>query len=206
VDEILGVDGEYIDREILQIPQDCFQAVDLSKPFDLGRVFDLAISLEVAEHLPSESAPVFVESLTRAAPLVLFSAAIPFQGGVHHVNEQWPDKWAGLFRGHDYVPVDFLRKRIWRNDAVEFWYAQNTLLFARSDLVERSSSLKAEFEQTNPDQLCLVHPGQFAYLQNQYAEAVARLQNPLPPSGVREASRLLLVCLKNSLKKRLGFQ
>jgi SAM-dependent methyltransferase len=120
VDEILGVDGEYIDREILQIPQDCFQAVDLSKPFDLGRVFDLAISLEVAEHLPSESAPVFVESLTRAAPLVLFSAAIPFQGGVHHVNEQWPDKWAGLFRGHDYVPVDFLRKRIWRNDAVEF--------------------------------------------------------------------------------------
>jgi SAM-dependent methyltransferase len=203
VDEILGIDGDYVDRGILQIPQDRFQACDLAKPFNIGRVFDLAVSLEVVEHLPPEGAWGFVESLTHLAPAVLFSTAIPFQGGNHHINEQWPDKWAGLFREHDYVPVDFIRKRIWQSDAVEFWYAQNTLLFARLDLVESSSSLKAEFERTNPNQLCLVHPRQYTHLQGQLAEALARPLIP-PPSGIKEASRLLLACIKNSVKKRLG--
>jgi hypothetical protein len=138
----------------------------------------LAVSLEVAEHLPAECAATFVESLTRLAPLVLFSAAIPYQGGNHHINEQWPDKWAEHFREHDYVPVDFIRKRIWQGDAVEFWYAQNTLLFARLSVVESSSSLKAEFERTNPNQLSLVHPKQYTHLQGRLAEALARPQIP----------------------------
>src|SRR5271156_5680740 len=74
VEEILGIDGEYVDRELLQIPEDRFRAVDLTKSFKLGRVFDLAMSLEVAEHLPAECASVFVESLCSLAPAVLFSA------------------------------------------------------------------------------------------------------------------------------------
>ncbi len=194
VEEILGIDGEYVDGELLQIPRDRFQAFDLTKPFSLGRVYDLAISLEVAEHLPADCAAAFVECLTRLAPFVLFSAAIPFQGGDHHVNEQWPDRWAGLFQKHDYVPVDFIRKRVWKNEAVEWWYAQNTLLFVRASLLEGNTALKAEFEQTNPNQLCLVHP-------RQYLSAVA----PAPPStwGVRSASRLLLLSLRNAVRKRV---
>src|SRR5579862_3100091 len=66
----------------------------LDRPFNLGRSFDLAMSFEVAEHLPPDAAKGFVDSLTRLAPLVLFSAAIPFQGGVGHINEQWPEYWA----------------------------------------------------------------------------------------------------------------
>jgi len=198
VEEVLGIDGEYVDRSLLQIPQECFQALDLTKPFGLGRVFDLAISLEVAEHLPPDCGPTFVEGLTRLAPFVLFSAAIPFQGGEHHVNEQWPDKWAELFKAHDYVPVDFIRKRVWQNDDVEWWYAQNTLLFAQANLIERNAALKAEFENTNPKQLCLVHPRQYLYL-----EGVARAQQARQPSGVKEASRLLLVSIRNALRKRL---
>jgi len=203
VDEILGLDGDYVDPELLQISKDHFQACDLSKRFEIGCVFDLAVSLEVAEHLPSECAPVFVECLTRLAPAVLFSAAIPFQGGNQHINEQWPDRWAGLFRDHGYVPVDFVRKRIWQNEAVDVWYAQNTLLFARLDVVESSSSLKAEFERTNLNQLCLVHPRQYTYMHDELEKALARPLIP-PPSGIKEASRLLHVCMKNSVKKRLG--
>ncbi len=142
VQDIVGIDGDYVDRELLQIPQDDFLTFDLTKPFSLERVFDLAISLEVAEHLPVECAAPFVESLTRLASLVIFSAAIPFQGGNNHINEQWPDKWAEYFRQHNYVPIDFIRKRVWKNDDVEFWYAQNTLLFARLDVVENSLPLK----------------------------------------------------------------
>ena len=205
VEDILGIDGDYVTSDLLQIPQDRFRAVDLTKPFSLGRVFDLAISLEVAEHLPADCASVFVECLTHQAPLVVFSAAIPMQGGNHHINEQWPDKWAELFREHGYAPVDCIRKRVWQNDSVEFWYAQNTLLFVKASLLESNTALKAEFEQTNLNQLCLVHPKQYRAL-----EAVARAQPPPPPSGVRAASRLLLVCLRdllvclrNSFRKRL---
>ena len=199
VDDILGIDGEYVTGDLLQIPQDRFRAVDLTKPFSVGRVFDLAISLEVAEHLPAESALAFVESLTRQAPLVLFSAAIPKQGGNHHLNEQWPDYWVKLFQGHGYLPVDFLRRRIWQNDAVEWWYAQNALLFAQPKLLESNAPLKAEFERTNPAQLSLVHPKQYLAV-----ESVVRAQQPPPPSGVKAAWRLLLVCLRNAARKRLS--
>jgi SAM-dependent methyltransferase len=198
VEDILGIDGKYVTRELLQIPQDRFRAFDLTKSFSLGRVFDLAISLEVAEHLPADCAAGFVESLTRLSPLVLFSAAIPCQGGNHHINEQWPDYWTKLFKKHEYVPVDFLRRRIWQNDSVEWWYAQNTLLFAQSKLLESDATLKTEFERSNLDQLSLVHPKQYLAV-----ESVVRAQQPRPPSGVRAASRLLLDCLRNSVRKRL---
>jgi len=203
VEDVLGLDGEYVDRSILQIPVERFQAFDLTTPFHPMRPFDLAVSLEVAEHLPAEFARIFVESLARSAPLILFSAAIPFQGGANHVNEQWPEKWAELFKEHDFAPIDFIRKQVWRNELVEWWYAQNTLLFAHKNLIETSPRLRAEFEGTNPAELRLVHPRQFLDLRNRYLEAVMRAEYPPPPSGLREASKLLLTCLRNSLKARL---
>lgn len=201
--DVLGIDGDYLDRAILQIPQQHFQALDLTKPLELGRVFDLAISLEVAEHLPPESAPSLVESLTRTAPAILFSAAIPNQGGDNHTNEQWPDKWAKLFQERGYVPLDCVRKRVWQNETVEHWYAQNTLMFARADLLERNPALKAEHDRTDLGQLSLVHPKQYLYLENLYRQAVARAEQYTPPSGVIAASRLLAVCVKNAVRKRL---
>jgi SAM-dependent methyltransferase len=201
--EILGIDGDYVDRGLLQIAHDRFRAVDLAKPFRLGQTFDLAISLEVAEHLPPDAAPLFVESLTIAAPAVLFSAAIPFQGGDNHINEQWPDYWACLFQKHGYLPIDAIRKRIWQNEAVEWWYAQNTLLFARADLVERIPALKAELDRTDLSQLSVVHPRQYLYMENRSRDAVTAAQKAAPPPGVIAATRLLAVCVKNAVRKRL---
>lgn len=191
--DVLGVDGDYVDCDTLQIPRERFQAADLSKPLELGRTFDLAVSMEVAEHLPPECAASFVESLIRLAPVVLFSAAIPFQGGNHHVNEQWPDEWAGLFQKHGYRVVDCIRKRVWQNDAVEYWYAQNALLFVRSDVLEDNKFLAIEFERTNPDQLRLVHPRKYLELANPYRAV----------PGLRAASRILLATLKQSINWRL---
>ena len=199
VDDIWGVDGEYVDANILQIPRPRFQAADLSKPFVLDRTFDLAMSLEVAEHLPPDCAAQFVESLTGLAPVVLFSAAIPFQGGNHHVNEQWPDYWAALFKARDYVTIDCIRKRVWENEAVEWWYAQNTLLFVRADALERLPTLQAEQARSDPAQLRLVHPGQFLYSADLHRYEMAYARNP----GIRAASRILLNCLKGGIRKRL---
>ena len=130
VAEVLGVDGDWVDPAGLHIPKERFQNRDLRQPLEIAGVFDLAVSLEVAEHLPPARADGFVEALTRLAPVVLFSAAIPHQGGVGHVNEQWPEYWAEHFARHGFRPVDVLRREIWDDPEVAWWYAQNLLLFA----------------------------------------------------------------------------
>jgi 2-polyprenyl-3-methyl-5-hydroxy-6-metoxy-1,4-benzoquinol methylase len=85
---VLGIDGPYIDAARLAIPQSCFISRDLAESFSLNRKFDLVQSLEVAEHLDASSADIFVDNLVRHGSLILFSAAIPGQGGEHQVNEQ----------------------------------------------------------------------------------------------------------------------
>jgi 2-polyprenyl-3-methyl-5-hydroxy-6-metoxy-1,4-benzoquinol methylase len=83
VTDVLGIEGDWLDRSLARIADELIVATDLEQPFDLGRRFDLAICLEVAEHLSPAAAPGFIDSLTRHADVILFSAAIPFQGGHH---------------------------------------------------------------------------------------------------------------------------
>jgi SAM-dependent methyltransferase len=161
VADVHGIDGDYVDRDRLEIPPGRFLAHDLSRPLRLDRTFDLAVSLEVAEHLPEHAADAFVESLARLAPVVLFSAAAPYQGGNNHVNEQWPAYWAGRFAEHGYRPVDCLRRRVWANPDVEWWYAQNTFLYVRRDRLEADPALRREAEAAGPDALPLVHPRRY---------------------------------------------
>ena len=132
---VAGVDGFYIEREDLAIPPACFDAKDLSKPFDLGRQFDLVQCLEVAEHIAGESSQTLVENLVRHSAFILFSAAVPGQGGEWHVNEQPLEFWRSLFKEFEYVPFDFVRKNLVSCDAVEPWYRYNTLLYVRGDRV-----------------------------------------------------------------------
>jgi SAM-dependent methyltransferase len=133
VGDVLGVDGDYVPRSQLLIPEDHFLAVDVSRPFALPRSFDLAVSLEVAEHLPEASAAAFIASLVAAAPAVLFSAAVPFQGGWNHVNEQWPEYWAVRFKQHGFLALDCLRSTFWDNTRIRWWYPQNMVLYLRQD-------------------------------------------------------------------------
>ena len=135
IDDILGVDGEWVPAKLLQIPSACFLAHDLMKPIEIKRRFDLAVSLEVAEHLDRDSARSFVQTLVKLSSVVLFSAAIPYQGGTHHVNEQWPDYWAELFARHGYVAIDCIREKGWNNQDVDWFYAQNMLVFADRQLL-----------------------------------------------------------------------
>jgi SAM-dependent methyltransferase len=202
ISDILGIDGDYVQPELLQIPPGRFQPMDLTKPFHLNATFDLAMSLEVAEHLPSASASILVNSLTKLAPAVLFSAAIPSQGGEHHLNEQWPEYWAELFQQQGFIAVDCIRKRIWQNASVEFWYIQNTILYVRRDLLERSAALTAEYQRTEGAQLSLVHPRQYIYAESRFRETLASAGQPVP-FGVIASSRLLLSCLRNAIQRRL---
>jgi SAM-dependent methyltransferase len=161
VEDILGVDGEHIDRRLLEIPPDRFRALDLEQPFRLDREFDLVVSLEVAEHLPEARAGAFVESLTRLGPVVVFSAAIPFQGGRRHVNLQWPEYWVQRFAERGYAVIDCLRRKIWDNADVQWWYAQNTLLFVARRHLDETPTLATARARAEPGQLSIVHPKQY---------------------------------------------
>jgi len=150
VEDVFGVDGPHVSIDALEISAGLFRAVDLRQPLRVGRRFDLVMSLEVAEHLPAECSDAFVDALTRLGPLVVFSAAIPHQGGVGHMNEQWPEYWIRLFAERRFDVVDWLRPRVWDNDLVDWWYAQNVLVF-----VDQSAEPRGRPSSRPPS---LVHP------------------------------------------------
>jgi SAM-dependent methyltransferase len=132
-----GIDGDYVDRERLEIPRDCFTPFDLrSGTFECERK-DLAICLEVAEHLPMRSSNQLIRSLVKASQIVMFSAAVPGQGGTDHINEQWPSYWRKIFANHGYEPVDAIRPRILQNHKIEWWYRQNIMVFASKEALDR---------------------------------------------------------------------
>lgn len=162
VADVLGVDGAWVDRGSLLVPAESFRAADLGRPTDLGRSFDLAVCLEVGEHLPESAAPALVETLTAAAPAVLFSAAIPGQGGVGHVNEQWPGYWAELFARRGFVALDVLRPLIWEDARVASWYRQNCFLYATRELAARRGWTAGWTDGEQPPPRRLVHPDLFA--------------------------------------------
>ena len=86
--------------------------------------------LETAEHLPADAARDLVAALSRTADVVLFSAALPGQGGTHHVNERPLTYWAALWHDVGFVPLDVVRPGL-QNASLDVWYGQNVILFVR---------------------------------------------------------------------------
>jgi SAM-dependent methyltransferase len=158
---IFGVDGKWVTSNSLQIPVESFQGADLCEPLRLPEAYDLVISVEVAEHLPKARAESFVADLVRLGKAVLFSGAVPRQGGDRHINEQWQDYWARLFAKHDYAAIDCVRPVVWSNPRVDYWYAQNVLLYVSMDLLESNAGLRWAHDRTNLGQLSIVHPQLF---------------------------------------------
>ena len=191
VPDVQGLDGPWVDQGLLEIPKENFQVVDLTELPVIDGQYDLAISLEVAEHLPGDRAEGFVTLLTNAADFIVFAAAIPRQGGVGHVNEQWPDYWADLFAKRGFRVMDVVRRRIWNDKDIPVWYRQNILMFVKES---RASTIAAfasgALEESWP--LAVVHPDLY----------ISKMNRPSAPSSVKSSGRLFLEMLKIHLKKR----
>lgn len=128
VENCIGVDGDYVTASSLLIPSASFIPRDISQPFDLERRFDLVQCLEVGEHIEHGASRTLVANLLRHGDFVLFSAAVPGQGGENHINEQTYEFWRGLFAECGYEPFDFLRPLL-RGSAAESWYRFNSILY-----------------------------------------------------------------------------
>ncbi len=188
--DIQGIDGPWVKRSLLEIPQKNFYEFDLEDKIKLDRRYDLAISLEVAEHLRPEVANTFVESLVNASDFILFSAAIPFQGGNNHINEQWPDYWVYLFNEKGYAILDFIRKEIWDNNKIPTWYRQNTLLFVKQARLKELKLPSIEIYSQNL-MISVVHTDSY-------------LSKACQMSSVKGSLKLFRRAIKKWCKQKLG--
>lgn len=133
VKKVIGFDGKWNNKNNMIDESIEFYAIDLNQPITgHDEKYDMAISLEVAEHLEVSSAKTFVESLTKLADVVMFGAAYTKQGGTNHINEQPQTYWAQIFKECNYIPFDLFRPVFWGDKEIEFWYQQNTFLYVKN--------------------------------------------------------------------------
>ncbi len=125
VKKILGIDGNWLNVQKLYVDKKHLLTHDLTLPLTLQNKFDLAICLEVAEHLSVTTADILVNSLVQLSNNIIFSAAVPGQGGQNHINEQWPKYWQEKFQNKGYTFYDAIRPLIWDNENIKPWYRQN---------------------------------------------------------------------------------
>ena len=136
VRQLLGIESPETIANYLASEQFEVMGHDLTRPFFGDVKFDLAICLEVAEHLDPSAAETLVETLTGLSDQILFSAAIPNQGGQNHVNEQWPPYWRDIFSRYNYSMLDPFRAEVWENDKISWCYRQNMVLVRKGTLDE----------------------------------------------------------------------
>lgn len=198
VGDILGIDGDWVKEEMLAIPAARFMARDLSRRIELDRRFDLVISLEVAEHIAPQYADTFIDSLTGLGPAILFSAAVPMQGGTSHVNEQWPEYWSGRFALRGYAAVDCLRRKLCQNRRVEFWYSQNTFLYVKKENLETFSFAQDDVVTGSP--CAWVHRDLYWKMVEKYRQA----RTASNPANIpfRKALSTLLTASRGALARR----
>ena len=149
--EIQGIDGKHVDKSLLYVSENKILFTDLRADFKLNKKYDLAVCLEVAEHLPEENANKFVEKITNLSDIILWSAAIPGQGGQNHLNEQPHEYWKTKFEKHNYKFYDILRPLIWNNQKVDVWYKQNTFIVVKDGVDIRFKEPKYFLPYFHPD-------------------------------------------------------
>lgn len=164
--DIIGVDGNTIDEKLLYVPRDKILIKNLDNIQDLtlpNKKYDLLECLEVVEHLQKEGAQEFISYLTSLSDLILFSGAIPKQGGDNHINEQPLEYWNLFFKQMNYMCFDILREEFWNDDDISWWYRQNALVFVKKDSVPHKLLLEKNFKHTEIVNT-YYHPCRMSYL------------------------------------------
>jgi len=138
VTDVLGMDGSWVNKTMLKefLTENEFEEKDLEQAISLNKKYDLSVSLEVAEHLHENAADTFVKNLTDSSDMVLFSAAIPSQGGQNHINEQWFDYWLLKFQKQGFEVLDVFREKLWNEAEVNWWYKQNIFLLVKKENID----------------------------------------------------------------------
>jgi hypothetical protein len=197
-EQLFGFDGPWVNQSRLADPRIAFSAVDFSGEISLPGRFDLALSVEVAEHLPEARSDWFVDTLCRASDVIVFGAAVPGQGGLDHINEQWPSYWVQKFRVRGYLPIDLFRSKVWNDEKIAWYYRQNTFLY-----IKNGSVLSALIDlpiMTEDAMIDVVHPTLFKVRQRQRDQFWASLNKP----NISDFANVATNFLKTKVKRVIG--
>ncbi len=152
-EQLILTDHPSNQRSNLLFNEHDFYTADMNR--ELPPLFrtDMVVCMEVLEHIDARRAPTAVEYLTRCSDTILFSAAIPGQGGYQHVNEQYSFYWEALFRELGYKRYDIVRPGILWDEEIEFFIRQNAFLFVKGNglllRTDHPEFLPADFELVN---------------------------------------------------------
>lgn len=154
---IYGVDGIYTKELHTNIKAD-FKYINLEKKFTINK-FDLAISLETAEHLSPERAKSFIKDICNTSDVVFFSAAVDGHGGVNHLNEKNQSYWIKLFNDENYHPFIFLdRNKYWYHKSFKKcpYYISGSFLYIKKGTRTYQNLIKYKLNKN--DLTDIIHP------------------------------------------------
>ena len=190
--EVVGVDGKYVSHDQLLISLGDFHPHDLTTSLPVKGRFDLAMCMEVIEHLPPTRGASLIHELCSLSDVVLFSGAIPYQGGTDHVNEQWPSTWVDEFSGNGYRCFDLIRPFVWADEQVAFYYRQNSFVAVRESNT-RLFHVASEIASNAPVLWNVVHP----------AQAIRLIRQSSGPISLRRIPQLTLRSLRATAMRRV---
>lgn len=191
--------GDMLDRNIE------FHPVNLEMELLLTDTFDLAISLEVAEHLQPESSDTFVESLASLSGAILFGAAFTGQPGANHINTRPHSFWAEKFFERGYLLFDLFRPTFWNDDRVEPCYRQNTFLYVKPGHSLHSALVNRGYASSTDLMLMdCVHPAVYLGLLNEFIKlqqsaGTTQLEFPLQELHVSTDAKIALPDESNTI-------
>lgn len=187
VTEYKIADGPWNDRKDMLVDVAHFQEIDLTRAVTFDRRYDVAICLEVAEHVAAPHADNIVDTLVAAADIVLFGAAIPYQGGFGHINERWPSYWRDKFAARGFTGYDLVRPRFWHDPRLHYWYRQNAFVYVangNADATARAEAAERELYRTKPF-FDAVHPEKFEEVASYRSLAFKRLARRFPGWAIK---------------------
>lgn len=152
--KVICIDHPSTPSNLLVIDQNDFIKCDFEKNIPDFIKCDLAISIEFAEHISSKKSDSIIDFLVQSAPIIVFSAAIPNQGGVNHINEQRHNFWANKFAERNFECLDIIRNDIIFDSDIEYYLRQNVFLF-----VDKNSNKYielAKYEKLIPNEFEIV--------------------------------------------------
>jgi len=146
--EVLGIDACTTAGTLIP---GAFERIDLRLPYHPPHRFDLAICIEVAEHLEPQWADTLLDTLACCGDVLVFSAAVPGQPGQYHVNLQPSEYWLGELARRGYVlhPLDAaMRENLHtlrpstpdQTDGRHSWLRDNVHLLQRDAVCDRDSA------------------------------------------------------------------
>lgn len=136
-----------------------FQKIDLENRVADFPDVELVCWLEVAEHLSESSCSRILSDIVERTDAILFSCALPGQGGTGHISERRLSDWVSDFEEVGFCCEDILRPRFWNDEDISWWYRQNTVIFVKENSVASNAILK--FQLPTFRGMDLIHPDLF---------------------------------------------